>query len=106
MQAIATRPHLATKVAAAASVVVLGLSLILSGCGHNGGNGGTNAGNQPGNTTTTSQQGGSTTPNGSGASVNDLQNLSDSVNSDINSMTTDENAANVDQSNQDVEVQP
>ncbi len=88
------------RVVAAAAVVVLGLSLVLSGCGRHTTNDGTNAGSQP-STTTTSQTGGT-----SGVSLTDLQNLGSSVAGDLSSLSTDDAAANADQSNQDQEVQP
>nr|MBA3827007.1 hypothetical protein [Ktedonobacterales bacterium] len=45
MQHMRTRRSLPTQVAAAASVIILGLSLALSGCGRHTTNDGTNAGN-------------------------------------------------------------
>jgi len=91
-----TPHHVSTKLAATASVVILGLSLVLSGCGRHTTNDGANAGSQPGNST--GQTG--------GASLTDLQNLSNTLTGDLGSLSTDENAANTDQSNQDLEVQP
>jgi hypothetical protein len=101
MQILHARPPLATKLAAGASIVVLALSLALSGCGRHTTNDGTNAGSQPGTTTT-----GQTQTNTGAGSLTDLQTLSNSITSDLNSAAADENAANQDQTSEDVEVQP
>jgi hypothetical protein len=99
------------RLAALAMICGLGVSILLGGCGHLQGSQTTgNAGN--GNTSTSTSTTGSTTTttgggNGSGAAqLQDLQNVSNSIDSSMSDLNTDANSALSNWGTQEGQAQP